>query len=196
MKNKKKNFFNLSNGITGLMILFIITMLIVPGVKSSVIQGLMNIGLFQPDISDNQENKTLVDNSVAFKGQDGETISLNDLKSKVVFINFWATWCPPCIAEMPAINKMKQHFKDDNNVVILMVDADNNLKKSVQFMKRKKYDLSVFLPATSIPENMFQSSLPTTLVIDKKGQIVFKHEGAADYKNQKFIDFMDKLRKE
>ena len=84
MKNKKKNFFNLSNGITGLMILFIITMLIVPGVKSSVIQGLMNIGLFQPDISDNQENKTLVANSVAFKGQDGETIYLNDLKGKVI----------------------------------------------------------------------------------------------------------------
>ena len=63
-------------------------------------------------------------------------------------------------------------------------------------MKRRKYQLSVFTPATSIPENMFQGSLPTTLVIDKKGQIVYKHEGAASYKNQKFIDFIDKLRKQ
>lgn len=195
---KKKSFFSWSNGITGIMILFIIAMLLIPDVKSSVIQVLMNVGLFQPQITEHQKNgnEAYVDNSVAFKGQDGETISLNDLKGKVVFINFWATWCPPCIAEMPAINKMSQQFKDDHNVVILMVDADKDLKKSVQFMKRRKYQLSVFTPATSIPENMFQGSLPTTLVIDKKGQIVYKHEGAASYKNQKFIDFIDKLRKQ
>lgn len=196
--NKKKSLLNWSNGITAIMFLSIIAMLINPEVKSNVIQGLMKIGLFQPDVSEYQDRvkETFVDNSVAFKGQEGEIISLNDLKGKVVFLNFWATWCPPCIAEMPAINKMSQHFKNDNNVVILMVDADNNLEKSMKFMKRRKYNLSVFTPATSIPENMFQSALPTTLVINKKGQIVFKHEGNADYNNQKFIDFIDKLRKE
>ena len=195
---KNQKWFSWSNGITLIMVIFMGAIIINPNVKASVIEGLMEVGLFQPSIDNySKEIKDVnVDNSVAFKGQNGETISLNDLKGKVVFINFWATWCPPCIAEMPAINKMSEYFKNDNNVVILMVDADNNLKKSVQFMKRKKYSLPVFSPVTTIPENMFQGAMPTTLVINKKGEIVFKHEGAAKYNNQKFIDFIDKLRKE
>src|SRR5690606_3035773 len=67
-------------------------------------------------------------NDVAFKDKDGKTVSLKSLKGKVVFINFWATWCPPCIHEMPSINELKKTFKGNDNIVFLMVDVDNNIK--------------------------------------------------------------------
>ncbi|MBK0381827.1 TlpA family protein disulfide reductase [Pedobacter sp. SD-b] len=157
----------------------------------------MEVGLFQPSVSEGAKTYPVINNnSVAFKSEDGETISLEDLKGKVIFINFWATWCMPCIAEMAAINKMNQHFKNDVNFVVLMVDADSDFKKSIKFMSRKKYDLKVFIPATEIPGVMFQHSLPTTLLINKKGQIVFKHEGAAAFNNRKFLEFVEKQLKE
>jgi thiol-disulfide isomerase/thioredoxin len=114
----------------------------------------------------------------------------------VVFINFWATWCPPCIAEMPSINNMQKKFKDNKDVVILMVDADNQLEKSQAFMKKHQYDLKVFTPASQIPATLLGGSLPTTVLLNKKGEIVFRHEGAADYENEDFQDYIEKLAKE
>ncbi|TKB97946.1 TlpA family protein disulfide reductase [Pedobacter cryophilus] len=186
------------------MLIFLITLLVSPQVKGFFIQGLMKIGLFQPDVPKQSEetastSEALVEENsevILFKNEAGEMVNLADLKGKVVFINFWATWCPPCIAEMPSINKLQQQFKDNKNVVFLMVDVDNNLEKSMKFMKSKKFDLKVFTPASQIPPNYLGGSIPTTLLINKKGEIVFKHEGGADYTNTEFATYLDKMSKE
>jgi thiol-disulfide isomerase/thioredoxin len=62
--------------------------------------------------------------SVTFTDGNGNTVSLKSLKGKVVFINFWAAGCPPCIHEMPSIKKLKQSFNGNDNIVFLMVDVD------------------------------------------------------------------------
>ncbi|MEJ5056232.1 TlpA family protein disulfide reductase [Sphingobacterium sp. MYb382] len=121
------------------------------------------------------------------KDEQGNTIKLSDLKGKVVFINFWATWCPPCIAEMPSIASLKKTFKDDKDLVFLMVDVDNNIKKSTKFMAKEKLDLPVHVPASQIPATLLGSSIPTTVIIDKKGEIVVRAEGGRDYTNPKII---------
>ncbi len=65
---------------------------------------------------------------VSFLGENGQTVTLSSLRGKVVFINFWATWCPPCKVEMPGINRLKKSFKGNDQIVFLMVDVDGNLK--------------------------------------------------------------------
>ncbi|MBC7654025.1 MAG: TlpA family protein disulfide reductase, partial [Oligoflexus sp.] len=134
-------------------------MLISPKLKGIVIQGLMKIGLFQPKLPDNTEagsNAIIADteqkSGILFRDENGNVIDLAELKGKVVFINFWATWCPPCIAEMPSINKLQEKFKDNKNFVVLMVDADNKLEKSKKFMTKNGYSLKVFTPASQIPQ--------------------------------------------
>ena len=110
---KLLNKSNLSN----IVILLVFAALIFsPQAKGLVIQGLMQIGFFQPSVP---EENTMVSNSnvtnspILFTSESGTLLDLHSLKGKVVFINFWATWCPPCIAEMPSINQLSKQFKNN-----------------------------------------------------------------------------------
>ena len=197
-----KKWFTISNALTAIMMVFVVVILVSPNFKGVVIQGLMKIGLFQPDVSAKNEKTPISKISqgeqtgVLFKDETGNITDLSDLKGKVVFINFWATWCPPCIAEMPSINKLQEKFKDNKDFIILMVDADNKPEKSIKFMAKRNYNLQVFTPASQIPAELLGNALPTTVILNKKGKTVFKHEGGADYTNQEFLTFLETLLKE
>ena len=197
-----KKWFTISNALTAIVMVFVVVILVSPNFKGVVIQGLMKIGLFQPDVSAKNEKTPISKISqgekagVLFKDETGNILNLSDLKGKVVFINFWATWCPPCIAEMPSINKLQEKFKDNEDFIILMVDADNQPDKSIKFMAKRNYNLKVFTPASQIPTELLNNALPTTVILNKKGETVFKHEGGADYTNQEFIKFLETLLKE
>ncbi len=194
-----KKWFTFSNVLTLAMLAFILAMLINPNVKAFVIQNLMKVGLFQPsipsgkEIDDLESTGNIAPKEIAFKNSNGETISLAELRGKVVFLNFWATWCPPCIAEMPSINRLKQKYESNNDLVFLMVDADGDYQKSSAFMQKHNYDLPVYISINKVPENIFGSSLPTTVILDKEGRVVFRHEGSADYESPKVVEFIDNL---
>jgi hypothetical protein len=79
-------------------------------------------------------------------------------------------------------------------VVFILVDADSDFAKAQAYMDRKKYKLPVFNVASSMPETLFSGSLPTTVVLDKKGRLSFKEVGAADYASDKFITFINQLK--
>lgn len=174
-----------------------------PDAKALLMRGLMKTGLFAPDVSNLQPKPAGTTTELAgpvvtpvnFISLDGKPLDLASLRGKVVFINFWATWCPPCIAEMPSVNSLFNKMKNNDNVVFLMVDVDNKLKKSDAFMKRNQYDLPVYGPAAYLPEELFTGSLPTTVIINKKGEIVFKHEGMADYDSGETEKLLNDLSK-
>lgn len=173
-----------------------------PDAKALLMRGLMKTGLFAPDISDletkpvggQKADRPQVE-SVSFTSSDGKTIDLANLKGKVVFLNFWATWCPPCIAEMPSINSLYNKLKDNRNVIFIMADADGNLEKSIAFMRKKNFNLAIYVPTGQIPEQLFKGSLPTTVIINKKGEIVFNNEGMADYDSGEMERFLKNLSK-
>lgn len=193
----KKKWFSVSNVFSALLLVFTAAMIINPEVKGWTIQKLMKIGLFQPRIEVNDYQDTSIEpfSSVLFKDGAGKTFDLASLKGKVVFINFWATWCPPCVAEMPSIHALQKKFANNMDVVFLLVDVDNKYEKSDQFMKKHGYDLKVVNPASDIPPVFFQGSIPTTVILDKKGKMVFRQEGAADYSSAEIIDLISKLSK-
>ncbi|TWR31116.1 TlpA family protein disulfide reductase [Mucilaginibacter pallidiroseus] len=166
-----------------------------PTVKALLLQGLIKIGLFQPGVSI-KDNPSAIPENLTFTDAANNQVSLASLKGKVVFINFWATWCPPCLAEIPSINALNNKIKADKNFVIMMVDVDANLSKSAPFIQNKGYNLHVYAPTSSIPESMLGNSIPSTVIINKKGQLVFKHEGVADYNNEKVIAYLQKLAAE
>ena len=153
----------------------------------------MEIGFYKPEIATPPSTATNL-NGIRFKDVKGNVVDLGDLKGKVIFLNFWATWCPPCRAEMPSINKLYAQFKNDKNVVFIFADADGDLAKSGQFMTDRKYELPVYKVESDIPEQTFSGNLPTTVVFDKQGRLSLKHEGAADYADKKIIDFLNKLK--
>jgi len=129
------------------------------------------------------------------KDKDGKTIIIADLKGKVVFINFWALTCIPCRQEMPTINQLAAHFKDNKDVVILPVSLDYNFTTTYAFMKEQGLALNVYSPSGAMPDALFQGVLPTTIVIDKLGKVVFYKQEEGDYGKDGFIQFIEGLLK-
>jgi thiol-disulfide isomerase/thioredoxin len=185
----KKKIIGWSNITTVVMFVFVAVIFISPQAKAFLVKGLMKVGLFQPPVkyepAGNDAFAYIPD--LTLKSSDGTLMNLKEQKGKVVFVNFWAPWCPPCIAEMPSINIP--------NVLILTVDIDGKFNKSVPFMSRNGYQLPVYSFAGPIPDGFLTGSIPTTFVVDKTGKIVIRHEGAADYSNQKFINYFLQLSK-
>lgn len=130
---------------------------------------------------------------ILFKDESGKTVSLNSLKGKVVFINFWATWCPPCIHEMPSIDGLKKSFEGNDNIEFLMVDVDNKIEQSTAFMNKNGYDLPVYTPAGPIPSDYLGGAIPTTVILDKEGKMVGRIEGGRDYTDPQIIKALNEL---
>jgi len=184
-----KNIFNI------ILIFIFLGLVFIPSAKALVIEGLMKIGFFSPNTTLKKDPAFVQDLSgIKFKDVKGNTVDLGDLRGKVVFLNFWATWCPPCLAEMPTINKLYGKFGNDKDIVFILVDADGNLTKSQKFMDRRKYNLPVYAIASQIPELLFKGSLPTTVVFDKQGRVSYNESGAANYGGTKFIEFIKRLK--
>jgi thiol-disulfide isomerase/thioredoxin len=189
---------NFSKIFSTLLAVFAIALIFSPRLKSWLIMGLMTIGFFKPDIPSLKDRQNLGPApAMLARSLDGKTVDLQQEKGKVVFVNFWATWCPPCLAELPSINSLYQEVKKDPNILFVTVDVDNNLEKSTQFLKDKGFDLPVYGgDSNHVPDKLFENGIPTTLVIDKKGNLVFTHFNRANYDNEKFLQFLSELSKE
>lgn len=171
-------------------------------------RGLLATGLMNPDVEEiaqlrSTENEnydeagtmpdpTQADFNFKLIDRDGNTKSLADLKGKVIFMNMWATWCPPCIAEMPSIDKL--HEEMGNDVAFVMLSLDDDFEKAKSFDKRKGYDLPIYAPGSNMPAMYQSSAIPTTFIIDAKGNLALTHKGMADYSTQEFKDFLNSLK--
>ncbi|WP_187294706.1 TlpA family protein disulfide reductase [Chitinophaga pinensis] len=113
----------------------------------------------------------------------GNNISLSAFKGKIVFINFWATWCSPCVAEMATINKLKQSFNNNDSIVFLLVDIEEDIQKANAFLINNKYDLDVYEYAAKrlLPEEFLGNGIPVSVVLDRKGNIRLRFDGPKDY---------------
>lgn len=210
MDNKKKNKNTKKTWIQyGIFAVVAIT-LYATGLHAEVIgfaqRELLATGLMNPDVAEiaqvrnNENNEDTASNPNLPKADlnlklidtEGKTRSLEDFKGKVIFLNFWATWCPPCIAEMPSIDKLHEEMGDE--VAFVLLSFDDDFEKAKAFDKRKGYDLPIYAPASNLPA-MFQSSaLPTTYVIDAAGNLAMTHKGMADYSDPEFKEFLNSLK--
>jgi thiol-disulfide isomerase/thioredoxin len=131
--------------------------------------------------------------SFTLEDKNGKKVRLSELKGKVVFINFWAPWCAPCREEMPGLDKLYSHFKGDKNIEFITVDLDHNFKKSLAFMSKSRFMLPVYVAVTEIPADFIGEAIPTTVILDRSGKIVFRQEGGVDYYNEHFIKYLEHL---
>lgn len=114
---------------------------------------------------------------------DGETMRLSDLKGKVVFVNLWATWCPPCRAEMPEMVRYYNEHSSEKIEILAVNLTDSDSEKEVkQFADDYKLNFPVLLDPEGKVGDMYKTvSIPTTFIVDKKGVIREKHIGPMSY---------------
>ena len=159
---------------------------------------ILAVGVLAPTWAKNNSTVPPLTNTTTtdavFYDAKGYEVKLSELKGKVVFVNFWATWCPPCIKEMPSIQTLHDNFKEQN-VVFLMVDVDGKYDKSKAFMDRNKYTLPVYIPAGPISDKYLGNAVPTTLVFDKQGNLAQRIVGGVDYASPAFANFMNEVLK-
>jgi thiol-disulfide isomerase/thioredoxin len=183
-----KNILNVIYLGTVLLLLFNST------AKALLIRALMAVGFFQPNVTlvnKATQNERLP--SVSFADKEGKSLQLDNLQGKVIFINFWATWCPPCLAEMPGIFQLYHQFKSRPNVVFIPVDVDHQLIKSDTFLQKHHWNLPLYQATGSLPPALSSASIPFTVIFDRQGKLVYSHEGTADYSSDKMVKFMEKL---
>lgn len=182
-------------------IAILLSIIFVPNVKAYVQQGLMKVGLFKPDFKDDKiaeptaVEETSANYQMSFTDVNGKSVNLEDLKGKVVFINFWATWCPPCVAEMPTIQTLYDKMKDEKDVLFVLMEVEGNKAKAEKFWKDKNLTMPIYYPNGPIPSEFFQGALPTTVILDKKGNIAHVTKGMANYAGQNVVDFINEVRK-
>jgi thiol-disulfide isomerase/thioredoxin len=176
---------------SNIIFLVIIALLIIPQTRQPIQIALHSIlSKFGPSVIDEENQRTVTYASWKLRDLDGNEMNYNDTKDKVVFINLWATWCPPCIAEFQGIQDLYNDYKDE--VTFIMV-SDETPETIQNFLSRKGYDIPVFNPLTNYPEDFEARSIPRTYIIDKQGHIVVDTKGAANWNSGKVRLQLDEL---
>ena len=181
---------NLSNIIFIGFIIFLFTPYGLP-VRATLIKGvsLITTRIFSMEIE--EEAQLLIgDYNWQLRSLDGDKVNYSDFKGQVIVVNFWATWCPPCVAEMPSFQKLYNAYGD--KIVFLFVANDEPDRVS-DFITDKNYELPVYYQETKVPDEMNSNSLPTTYIVDATGHIVASKVGAADWNSNKVRKLLDKL---
>ena len=113
----------------------------------------------------------------------GQPVSLSSLRGKVVFLNVWATWCGPCLEEMPSMETLYEAFKGRKDFVILAVSQDRRGRAAVApFAQKHNFHFDILLdPDNQVGDAYNVSGVPETFIIDRKGRIVAHHMGAFDW---------------
>ncbi|MFA5974010.1 MAG: TlpA disulfide reductase family protein [Lentimicrobiaceae bacterium] len=174
-------------GLSVLLISFLIIIVFVPDAKSFLLQQLVSVGLFRAEIKKNEINNLPETASFSFTNSAGITATTAGLKGKVVFINFWASWCPPCRAEMPSLELLYKKLQNDDRFVFLFINEDEDKSKAIKYLEKNHFTIPLYSRSGDVPNEIFSGTLPTTVVINKDGKVVLKHEGLAGYNTDAFI---------
>lgn len=140
-----------------------------------------------------KEQVTLENYNWKFTDNNGKGYNLQEYKGKVVLINFWATSCPTCVAEMPSLQKLYSDYKD--KVVFVFLASDKTTKVNT-YLKENDYSFNVYYSNYKLPKELSYDVIPTTFILNKSGEIVVQETGAKDWNSTKTRDLIDGLLKE
>ncbi|WP_299976728.1 TlpA disulfide reductase family protein [Desulfobacula sp.] len=124
---------------------------------------------------------------------DGNPAKLSDFQGKIVFLNFWTTWCPDCVDEMPDIEKLHQKIKS-KEFIIIAVDLKESKKKVKKFIKKHTLTYKILLDKKGDMGRVFGiRSIPTTFILNRQGGLIGKAMGARNWDSRKSLDLFEYL---
>ena len=128
-----------------------------------------------------------------FKNQSGKELSLSQLRGKVVLVNFWGTFCPPCLDELPSMQQLHRRMINQP-FEILALSVDTSWEPVNRFMKENGFTLPVYADFDKQISTLYGTHMwPETYIVDKKGKIAYKVVGPKDWTSSEVLKFLDVL---
>lgn len=161
-----------------------LVLLIIPQTRQPIQVGVHRVlGIFSPSFKSSKEGEIFSNYNWILHNDFGDTVNVLDFQDKVIVINFWATWCPPCIAEMPSLEKLYLNY---NQEVLFLFITSENFEVTTKFKQKHDYQFPVFNTLSNVPSEFKVSSIPRTFIIDKNGRIVVDKSGTANWFSESF----------
>lgn len=127
----------------------------------------------------------------------GRKLMLRDLKDKVLFVNFWASWCPPCREEMPSIESLSKGMYANEKFQMITILYKDPYQDGIAYMKQSGYTFPVYSDSNGITANKFGvTGVPETYLIDKKGKLRKRVLGPAEWNSPEAKDLINSLLNE
>ncbi|HDZ15088.1 hypothetical protein LCGC14_1239230 [marine sediment metagenome] len=178
--------------ISDIIFIIFIALLIIPQTRQpiQVAVNKLKVAVWSPGLFDTENQEQIRPFQYTVRDMTGASKTIPIGQGKVTFLSYWATWCAPCIAELPEIQKLYMDYGDKVNF-ILLTQEDTHVVQ--EFLIKKGYDVPAYNPTTKAPEKLQENSIPTTYIIDTQGKIVIRETGAADWNSKKVRDKLDVL---
>ena len=189
---KEKRFIRLKDGLLGLLILVAVVLLVLRFQKTG--QGNpeleINLNQFKPEAGYLAPRFTL-------RNLKGNLEGLDDHSGKVIIVNFWATWCAPCLKEMPSFETLYRRYRS-KGLTLLAISLDKESSSKVQeFVDKYKLTFPVLLDTEGVAEKLYPSfTIPFTYVIDKQGRVAARVDGAKDWESSETFEAVEHLLKQ
>ena len=175
-----------------LIFYLLILSVILPFSRKYVATGMNKLIMHRPAIirEDAQVSLTASDYEWNLTDLEGRPVSFSNFKNEVVFLSFWATWCPPCRAEMPNIQNLYERYGDRVSFVLASQENPETLRG---YLENHGFSMPVFRLVQNPPSKLSTSSIPTTFLITRDGKISVRKTGAARWDGKFFTTYLDKL---
>jgi len=176
--------------VSNIISIIIIALLIIPQTRKPLqLQIQKMFAQFSPSIE--TEVQTITNLDFRLQSVNGEPFNLNETNGKVKLISFWATWCPPCVAELPSLQALYNEFGEDVEFVFISNESPEVILK---FLEKNNYNFPVYSPVFQ-PQSMYlkPNTIPRTLLLDHKNRVRIFKEGAANWHSDKVRALISKL---
>ncbi len=185
----KKKWFSIFSDV---IFVVLIILIIIPSTRIEVTSFFIKLTSFPPSLMDQGDRFKVSEetNSWLLYDMKGNPVKYSELNKKPVFLNLWATWCPPCVAEMPGIYDLFKKYGNEVNFVIISNETTNKIR---EFSSSKSMDGLPFYMSNSVPDDFFSKSIPMTFIIDNTGIVVMDKKGAARWNSEKVKRLLDEL---
>jgi len=177
------------HGSTLLFFVFLVLVL-VPQTGTPIRVFINRLISFSPSIISEGNREKVTNFDWDLVSAQGDVINFSRSEGKVILVNIWATWCPPCIAELPALQNLYSEFKEEVDFYFVTFEDQEPVTR---FLERKDYRIPVYFPKTMAPNELESASLPTTYLIAPNGEIVIRKVGSAKWDSDQVISHIRTL---
>jgi len=166
----------------------LIILLLIPSTRTMLIRAT----LFRPKVETTEIRSIVKPGEYQLMLEDlaGNTVNLSDYSNRLIYISFWATWCPPCRAEMPSIQKLYDGYGDKMPMFLITTEERSKVEN---YLTENGYNLPVYFQRSASTGIMDIQSYPTSMLISDKGKVLVHKKGAADWNSRTFRKTLDNL---